>query len=143
MRILFLDIDGVLNNDSSLSEGIHLIPEKIVMIRELCIELDLYIVISSSWRILLTLNEIQKIFRLLGFSCTNRIIDITRKSKCGELRGNQIEDWLLDNPQVHKYVIIDDDSDMLEYQKEQFIHINHHVGLCYKDISLIKSKFLK
>lgn len=141
MRILFLDIDGVLNNTSSMAEGVHLIPEKLIMLRELCTELDFRIVISSSWRILHSLEQIHDFFHLLGFPETHKIIDVTRRANPSEFRGHQIEDWLLDNPQVHRYVIIDDDSDMLEYQKSSFVHINRHIGLSYRDINDIRRIF--
>ena len=44
------------------------------------------------------------------------IIDITRRSKSGEIRGDEVNDYL-NRHVIDKYVIIDDDSDFYPDQK--------------------------
>lgn len=49
------------------------------------------------------------------------------------LRGEQIEDWLLQHPEVKQYVILDDDSDMLLKQKDHFVHVSNEYGFSRLD----------
>jgi hypothetical protein len=37
-------------------------------------------------------------------------------------RGHEIQDWLDRHPEVENYVILDDDGDMLDGQREHFVH---------------------
>jgi hypothetical protein len=46
-------------------------------------------------------------------------------------RGHEIDFWIKNNPQISKYVIIDDDNDMLESHKNNFVRTAnnyHHEG---------------
>lgn len=44
-------------------------------------------------------------------------------------RGTEIQMWLDAHPEVDNYVILDDDTDMLDSQYEHFVHINYEEGL--------------
>ena len=45
-KVLFLDIDGVLNTIASMAEGVELVPEKVIHIRDICEATQSKIVIS-------------------------------------------------------------------------------------------------
>lgn len=149
-RLLFLDIDGVLNNDASLAEGIHLINDKLVMLRVFCEEVDCEIVISSTWRILHSLQEMKEILYRAGFCCRTRIIDVTPRTrqsdpdflKKGWARGYEIEKWLQEQNEDYNYVILDDTSDMLDYQKSRFVHVDGAIGLTTRNINEMREIFL-
>lgn len=44
-------------------------------------------------------------------------------------RGHEIQDWIDDHPEITHYVILDDDNDMLQSQRNNFVrtanNINH------------------
>lgn len=125
-KVLFLDIDGVLNNAASMSEGVHIIPEKCLMVRDICWRTGAKVVISSTWRVGRSLDELQQIFRLMGLG--GLIVDITPWHKTGP-RGDEIDHWLKDNTKTKQYAIVDDDGDMLEKQMPYFVKTEGIVGL--------------
>lgn len=139
MKILFLDIDGVVNhqefykrreNDETLKslpyplcEFDPLVVDRINYILD---ETNSKLVISSSWRF----NEhLQNIFDNVGFK--HKIYDITPYGM-GKCRGHEIKEWLNKHTDVTNYVIIDDDSDMLKEQKKHFIRTSELTGLTSK-----------
>ena len=125
MRILFLDIDGVLVNARSLIER----RAKEKQGEEACVEqlnritdtTGAVIVVSSSWRFS-GLNEMRLILNYWGV--TGEVIDITpdlcRKNSDGiwvsQPRGLEILLWLHQYEEkggrVDSFVILDDDADM-------------------------------
>lgn len=158
MKVLFLDFDGVLNSHQSahfwhnkrdqskwenemysswtgtLKEYIahEFCPIAMSNVEELVRRVpDLKIVISSSWRVgetIESLREILKPSQLIG----SRIIDKT--DSFSNIRGNEIQKWLNEHPEVTHYVILDDDSDMLDSQKENFVHTSSLHGFQYGDL---------
>ena len=119
MNIIFLDIDGVLNNLGSVAAfgnpSKYLDPVSIGLIAKLCEQAPAQIVISSSWRNGDT-AKIENDLRTLGCgSFTARIIDET--DDLLGVRGEEIAKWWKENGHMWDgYVIIDDDSDMLPGQ---------------------------
>jgi hypothetical protein len=125
MKVLFLDIDGVLNSRKwyeankeaiALESGImyraavELDPAACALVNGLCTEFSLAIVISSTWRRLHTTREIQMMFASRGLHAP--IIGSTPQLRSG-FRGQEIEEWLYDHPGIKKYVILDDDGDFI------------------------------
>jgi 3-deoxy-D-manno-octulosonate 8-phosphate phosphatase KdsC-like HAD superfamily phosphatase len=136
MKVLFLDIDGVLNNGRialarggypmELSER-HLFDEDaITLIRRVCYLTNTQIVMSSSWRFSHTVKEFTD---FLG----TEVIDKTGVDWDG-IRGKEIQEWL-DNTEhnIEAYAIIDDDSDMLESQKANFVQTSTTEGMSFKN----------
>ena len=50
------------------------------------------------------------------------------------MRGEEIKTWLEHHPEVENYVIIDDDSDMLPEQLDNFVHTSNMHGFLYGDM---------
>ena len=71
---------------------------------KLCHEFNLKPVISSTWRLNHTKEQLQKIFTEQGVTVT--IYDFT-DSFPGEGRGREIEDWIFNNS-YDKFIILDD-----------------------------------
>lgn len=161
-KFLFLDIDGVLNNQNTFTERKTYIrenftKEELANLKRLDVaphELDRMairlldevidvtgasIVISSTWRILLSLEELREVFRVVGFRNVDAIVDVTPRFKWrSSFRGNEIHDWIEQYKQDHNmyvtrekvtYAIVDDDSDMLLWQKDQFVQTSFKTGL--------------
>ena len=121
MKVLFLDFDGVLNSAASFLWEKR---KKTVYIAgtlspincsnlQYILENDssIKIVISSTWRKIHTMVELQNILNSYGVEAA-RIIGKTPVLFSGH-RGREIRQWLDENPNVTQYVILDDDSDAL------------------------------
>jgi hypothetical protein len=106
MKIIFLDIDGVLNNQSLLQAGgIHTIePSMVAILKRVVDATGAEIVLSSTWRILAENRRmVQQALRQFGM----RFIDTTpnmRGDRCDEIR-----DWLARHPSIESFAILDDD----------------------------------
>jgi hypothetical protein len=144
-NLIFLDIDGVLNTESSLVKGIHICPDKVVLLYEVVKETDCKVVISSSWRLLYTLTEIKEILYLSGFRDRYVIIDHTpfihefgKKFDRKFSRGFEIARWIGSRHEVYNYVILDDIDEFLPYQKSRFVHIDSELGLTENNLENIK-----
>lgn len=141
-RIVFLDVDGVLNSylwtvrPKTVEENQgdpDLDPFAINLLNEFTQIFDLKIVISSDWRI-----SSYCIPRLKNAGVKN-IIDTTPltilnsyKLKNWVKRGEEIQMWLNEHPEVENYVIFDDREDI--EQKDHFIKIDSYRGLTQEDI---------
>ncbi len=157
MKVIFLDIDGVLNTEVYLSavyRAIHLTNEEIDIqtcnafrdgygqrfdpmaeraLRLIIDKTDAKIVISSTWR-MSGIEEMQSMWK--DRNLPGEVIDVTPCHLRTRFRGNEIKEWLDNNPHVESYLIIDDDSDMLEEQKSNFIQTDFQYGLMIKDIDM-------
>lgn len=116
-------------------------PERISWLNKLCEETNSAIVLSASMRNQYNVAELQEIFNNCGATFT--IIDKTPHT--GYERGTEISKWLKDNCMkwfgvnyydFYRYAIIDDDSDMLLNQQNNFFQTDNYSGLtpntCYK-----------
>lgn len=116
MKIIFLDIDGVLNyskcwkREENKEKG-TLIWDKdcISQLNRIVKETGAKIVISSTWRLYkdhydAILNQMNIEGEIIDKTIALRNIDSER--------GDEIEDWLSKHPEVKKFVILDDDDDM-------------------------------
>lgn len=144
MKVIFLDIDGVLNSRRTCYafkcfgrpglDGQYFLDEvALKMIEVLCEKTGAKIVISSSWRIGSSLEELQNIFD--SYNIKVEVVDKTPQDwSIGSVRGDEIETWLKLHPEVTKYVIIDDDGDMLSHQRANFVQTDCEVGLDFNDV---------
>lgn len=142
-KILFLDIDGVLNSDSWFKKCREkeaswdpLDPE---LVRKLN-TLDCEVVISSSWGC--DSGKTWEKLRKKGFNL--KIIGYTELHEIGSdwiVRGNSIKKWLYDNCKDidYQYAILDDDGDMLLEQKDHFVQTDPLVGVTDENIELLKN----
>lgn len=144
-KVIFLDIDGVLNSVDSMVAFFKWMPKgtriqmedrldsvSIGLLRRVCIKTDAKIVISSTWRMGRTIEDFVDIFARHGWD-NFPIIGMTPIGcKIAEItfrtRGHEIQDWLTHHPEVTEYIIIDDDSDMLESQIDHFVHVSNVNG---------------
>lgn len=157
MKIIFLDIDGVISTQKS-----HYALDKDAcdLLGKIIDATDAKIVISSSWRrntVEDTKEELTTVRPLVPFPFpyADRIIGVTIRAYAyvmqgvhlGIPRGVEIKQWIdthihSDNGKDwnHKevgvdfnYVILDDDSDMLLEQAEHFIKTDTYLGLSEND----------
>lgn len=152
MRVLFLDIDGVLNsyqsahhlqqlrqesgpfppyfNNYVLKNGLDMCPLAVSNLIHLLNEVkDLQIVISSTWRFGCDLKDLKALFPMSEL-IRSRIIDSTPSLTSGN-RGDEIKRWVINSTtRVQQFAVLDDDTDM-DAVEEHFFHVNHKVGFDY------------
>lgn len=133
MKIIFLDIDGVLNRLGTPMQGrtttkweglIGMEPELVERMNALVARTGALVVLSSTWRLSKTWREDMRQNGL-----TFEFLDRTPYLQTGEgesfhhlERGEEIDAWICEyltqdrERQLDAYAIIDDDSDMLPSQ---------------------------
>lgn len=147
-KILFLDIDGVLNGHQKLDSGYCGIdPQCAVRFNKILRRYpDLKIIISSSWRYLvltgqMTLEGFESLLLTHGIRCRGRIMGITRKDNKEyetDLRINQIRDYIngFYYSGNYKWLILDDMDIDIAPVKEH-IKIDGLTGLQDEDVDRI------
>ena len=151
MKVIFLDFDGVLNSEASFRHEIRRknsrVSDTLSVVAcsnlQYILEQDsaVKIVISSSWRNMHSLQQLRDILSAYGITGT-AVIGKTPSVLSGD-RGHEINLWLADNPNVTKFVVIDDDNDVLNV-KDPRGHIfitTPEDGLLFKQAKAIAKLF--
>lgn len=162
MKIIFLDIDGVLNcNDTYTNAEFreypynHFDPKLVGNLNNITQATGANIVISSSWRINRTFRELREI--LVKAGVTGKIIGQTERLHFSNWshsvpRGCEILHWMETNKgilgnllQWRDYVILDDDIDMLYWHRANFFQTDPSGGgltdnLVYRIINFLGRK---
>lgn len=111
MKVIFLDIDGVLNSDEYFDKilnkeitGIEqdVDVEKVKLLKEAVNITGAKVVLSSSWRYTRKAQELRELLIEYGIST-----DVTPFLQ--NHRGLEIKKWLMDNPDTEDFVILDDE----------------------------------
>lgn len=122
MKVLFLDVDGVLNsrNTTNFHELYPIDQYMAFLVGRIQLQTSCEVVLSSSWRHHPegVENVSKRVVELLGAT--------PFLSGC---RGDEIKAWLEEHPEVEKYAILDDDSDMLVEQAPNFFKTTFEEGL--------------
>ena len=110
-----------------------------------CNETGTKICVSSVWKhhfgtsdYKSTPEKWEDALQLLGFK-KGTFVGITGNRK--KLRGEEIQEWLDNHPEVTDYAILDDDSDMTEEQFVKFHHCDPWFGLTPNHIYRINRQF--
>lgn len=122
MSILFLDVDGVLNNSKHLVENRlllsrseeHFDKKNVAVLAKIVEIAKPKIVISSTWRKMHTLSEIRGFLISAGMTRPVNVVDKTPNYVgVGCKRGDEIQYWLDEHQKEEPFCILDDDDDML------------------------------
>jgi len=130
MRVIFTDIDGVLNPHWKTKWSKIAIEQY----NKVCRDFDLTPVITSTWRLNHTIDELQGIFEEQGINV--KIYDFTPIIK-GADRGEEIKEWLSENP-VDDWVIIDDITRNIEPHIGNVVKVRNWIGLTREEYLQIK-----
>jgi len=150
MKIIFLDVDGVLNSEESIvrhyeafvkenGEGVPhedftaIFPEEYMNnLKEIVEKSDAKIVVSSTWRLGYpdSRHWLKLISNLKEYGLDERVIGVT--TNIHDLRCNQIKKWLEDNKElgIDNFLVLDDDSyDMGEFVGTKLAKTRWKTGL--------------
>lgn len=146
MNVLFLDFDGVLNNERVFTAckdsdeiNLQLDPYCVKLLAEAIEKCNLQVVVSSSWR-KLGLDYIIKQLALANFPDFHKFFHKDWETpRSLHTRGMEVREWVDSHPETSQYLILDDDSDFFEYQPR--LLINTLTGLTLIDQMLIQKFF--
>ncbi len=124
MKILFLDIDGVVNCDKTVQthgSWLGIDPYMSLLVNRICEATGAKVVLSSTWRLdESSRDEVRN--RVINF------VDVTPDFPRA-MRGYEIKKWLDSHSAIDKYAILDDTDDMLPEQQDSFFQTSFKVGL--------------
>jgi len=132
-KVLFLDIDGVLNSKLYYKyiykpeEGSRFDPYCVILVKRLVEEFSLKIVISSTWRngsvnrLMKELNE----HNMIEYLHDDWHTPFVRRAS----RGSEINLWLDSHPEVKDYLILDDNENLLDHQLSRFVKTSNYLGM--------------
>ncbi len=112
MKVIFLDVDGVLNSDEYFDriqnldiEGIEseIDINKVKLLKKAVDETGAKVVLSSSWRYTRNALVLKKLLANYGIHITDSTPIVENK------RGLEIRKWLENNDNVEDFVILDDE----------------------------------
>lgn len=146
MKVIFLDFDGVITTYKS---QYRLDEKKMKLVKYICRNTGAKIVITSSWRRWTLEDTIKDITDTsnwsvpIPFTPIKKVIGITSRvyafKNCDVQhhyrvpRGVEIKLYLDEHTDIDKYVILDDDADMLLEQAPYFIKTDAIEGLSELD----------
>ena len=111
MKVIFLDVDGVLNSDEYFDkirkkniDGIEseVDVEKIKLLKQAVIQTGAKVVLSSSWRHTKNGEQLKELLAKFEIY-TDRTPYLQNK------RGIEIKQWLINNENIEDFVILDDE----------------------------------
>lgn len=129
MKVLFLDIDGVLNTDKEIYQygSTYINPYYVDFLKFIILSTNASIVLSSTWRLL---EEAKKIAENHLYVKKLYILDSTPKIRLGWTpRSHEIRAWLSSRPQVKKFAILDDSPDAGIGFEDSFFQTDSCIGL--------------
>lgn len=147
MKIIFLDMDGVMVTPRAClmygDKGIfsYIDPVAVHAINSLCERSNAKIVISSSWRGWMPVRAMKAILSGAGIRQDYFFFDKEDLQdagfftpKMGHSRGEQIQHWINNHyKELTNYLILDDDSDMLDEQIDHFVQTHYYDGISHQN----------
>lgn len=136
IKVIFLDIDGVLNSKKDIYDLDLRTEYHMDLLQKIVQETKAKIVLSSTWR-----KEITLLKEVLIPKLEKRGLEIMSFTPVlsTDCRGDDIREWLnlASNPRhgygVYKFAILDDHNDMCEFTETNLIQTNANVGLQPED----------
>ena len=137
MRVIFLDVDGVLN--SQINYRTDIFPEMADRLGRIITATGAVIVLSSAWRYQIfrgqhSLESFSMFLRERGAHGAN-VIDTTVADEVLRGRGCQITRWLAEHPEVRSYVILDDVPSFIAIDDWRLVQTDGDFGLTDVDVA--------
>ena len=139
-KVLFLDVDGVLNTSSLISkEGVFAVGEVFLnRLATIVYETNVELVLSSSWRLF---PDHKRILQERFESRKLKWIDTTKENANWVPRSDEICEWLKRHPEIKKFAIVDDDRQAGKHTPTCFFMTTFKEGLTEEIMKNIISHF--
>jgi hypothetical protein len=138
-RVLFLDFDDVLNTATTLARGELFEGTNIDALNAVIDQTDVAIVVTSTWRLGATGEELEELLVNAGVHTRGRVVGATPFLN-DRTRGAEISAWLQQSPQpVESFVILDDRSDM-DFLQERLVQTDPQYGLVSDQVEEIVAR---
>lgn len=143
-KLIFLDVDGVLNNevwaaemwdDYNIKVYNHniLYQPSLVQLRRIINATGATIVLSSSWRRFpVARKDLVHWLEMYDMTIDSDTPILGYRACC---RGDAISAWFEQHPGTYRYIILDDENDMGEHMSHLF-QTNYLYGLTEKDANM-------
>ena len=144
MKVIFLDVDGVLNTDNLLKEHGHtyVCPDRVILLKQIVATTGAKIVLSSDWRrIPESRSLIRKALKLQDLEFIDCTPIMTRKLSQWVERHLEISTWIekyAEGP-IDKFAIVDDlCSAMIPNDPDSFFRTySHDIGLTIEIVNKV------
>ena len=140
MKVVFLDIDGVLNVTGGDYAGREhpLDPDAITRLNRIAAETGAVGVLTTSWRLMLAWPRCKQVLHEHGLEM--ELVGETRDlwgagEHLEDARRREIEQWLAENPAVDRYVILDD-VPLYPDEHPRFVRTDEMRGLTDVEVEL-------
>lgn len=138
MKVIFLDVDGVLNNDFTTTRtksGAEFVDDYLIeRLKKIIDATGATIIMSSSWRYGLTCERHHDDFVELIEKLESHgvyVEDYTPTMNTAH-KSVEIKQYLLDNPEIDRFVVLDDDE--IELYPEQHVETLNRYGLTDENV---------
>lgn len=141
MKVLFLDIDGVLNSRkfftskewlvNSMNPTSQIDPKAVEILNRIVFKTECVVVVSSTWRLYHSYDKIAKMLEAKGYNHSNIIGQTPDLAQYDKNRADEISMWLACNKQVDAYAILDDEQ---VFVGPRMVRTDSNIGLVESDV---------
>lgn len=145
MKVIFLDVDGVLNSAEQNSTLID--KSNLILLKSLVVQTDAKLVLHSGWRLMFDANgnplkpkatflleELNK-EGLTLYAFTDDMSKFVNNRNVTKLKEQAILDWV-ENHEVERWVVLDDIVFVNDIVKHHSIRVNGKLGLTKWNVEL-------
>ncbi|MCI6692399.1 HAD domain-containing protein [Clostridium sp. SGI.024] len=153
MKVIFLDIDGVLNSEKFLNnnKGQVVDRERVSILKSIVDKTGAVIVMSSGWRLWFDDNmlpqdgyskELYEVLCEFNINLFGKTLDfsteeIRSRKTFSHVKAKEITAWLNDNKSIEKYVVIDDLDLKNKEINNHLVRVNGEIGITEEDGQII------
>ena len=153
MKVIFLDIEGVLNSEKFLNNNKDQVVdrERVRILKSIVDKTGAVIIMSSGWRLCFDENmlpqdgyskELYEVLcefniNLFGKTPDFSTEEIRSRKTFSHVKANEIIAWLDENKNVEKYVVIDDLDLKNEEINSHLVKVNGEIGITEEDAKVV------
>jgi hypothetical protein len=153
MKVIFLDIDGVLNSEEFLKNNKNEMIDRnnVNILKSIISKTEAVIVVSSGWRLWFDDNMMPKDgesqclydilcqakIKLFGKTPDFSTEEIRTKKTFSHVKAKEIIAWLSEHDEANKYVVLDDLDLKNEEINSHLVRTNAQVGITEEDAKLV------
>lgn len=142
MKVIFLDIDGVMNGSESRPEHRRglvswLEPEPVALINRIVAATGAVVVVSSTWRLTVAWDDLRAAFREAG--CTAEIVGATPDLDARD-RQREVLAWLAAQATPPTRFVVIDDHFRMDRMPDALVRTSKLLGLTESDVPAVLAR---